>query len=118
MNIPIGRDYLFTIEVLQPDSFTPLDITGYSGTMNVYLQEDDSHIAACTLIPVSGSEAEGLMKGTILGTDTSGVIVEKGDPADQYYAKARHAGFINIYKAGASDINVTIPKIAFVPSGA
>jgi hypothetical protein len=118
MEIPIGKNYTFTIKVLEPDSFLPLDVTGYTGTFSVFKQVDDTQvISPISLIPVVGDEANGLMKGTVSGSATSGIDISKGEPADGYYTRVKHAGFMSIVKNGEPDVNVSIDRIRFVPTG-
>jgi len=122
MTIPIGKDYTFVIQVLQPNSLEPLDVTGYLGTINIFRQDDYTNLPVddVAIIPVVGSEAFGMMTGTILGTTTSAIVIDaddKGEPADDYYIKDRYAGFIALTKAGNTDVNVSIPAISFVFAG-
>ena len=122
MTIPIGKDYTFVIQVLKPNSLEPLNVTGYLGTINVFRQDDyeNKPVDDVVIQPVVGSEADGFVTGTILGTATSAIVIaanEKGDPADDYYIKDRYAGFISLTKAGVSDVNVSIPAISFVFAG-
>jgi len=132
MNIPIGKNYVFNLKVYEPDSFITLDVTGYAGTMNIYKREDNSNVVTRPLTPsdkvietvvdgvtVSTTEAaNGIMVGTIPGTETAGIIPAKGSAADDYYIKDEYAGFISITKAGETDINVTIDSVTFMPTGA
>lgn len=118
MNIPIGRDYTFIVNVMEPDSFLALDVTGYTGTMNVYTKADETNVITTTLTPVVGEEAQGLMEATILAADTAGITLNKGAACDGYYVKSEHKGFISITKTGAVDINVTVNDIRLIPTGA
>ena len=122
MTIPIGKDYTFTLKVLQPNSLEPLDVTGYAGTFTAYRQDDYTNkpVSDAVLTPVVGSEALGLVTCTILGTETSGITIaegDKGDPADNTYVKSRYAGFIHLSKVGSANVNVLVPKISFVFAG-
>jgi len=118
MEIPIGRDYIFTVKVLEPDSFIALDVTGYTGIMNIYKRADDVNITTLNLTPVVGDELNGYMTGTVLGTETSSVVPLKGMAADDYYIKDEYAGFIEITKPGEPNINVVIEDISLIPTGA
>jgi len=118
MDIPIGRDYTFTLKVLEPDSFLPLDVTGYTGIMNIYKRADDTNLTTITLSPVPTTAQDGYMTGTVSGSDTISVVPIKGSAADDYYVKDEYAGFISITKSGAPNINVTIERITFMPTGA
>jgi len=122
MTIPIGKDYTFTLQVLKPNSFEPLDVTGYSGGISVFRQDDYTikPIDDVSIVPVEGSEADGLVTGTIAGTLTSTIVIpetEKGDPADYSYVMSRYAGFIYLGKAGVDNVNVTVPAVSFVFAG-
>ena len=122
MNIPIGVDYIFTIQVLVPESFDVLDVTGYTGTFTVYRREDMSNtpIDDIAVNPVAGEELNGKMSCTIPASLTNGMTVPPEDigyPADSYYIKSRHEGFIHITKSGENDINVKVPRVRFFYTG-
>ena len=117
MEIPIGRDYNFTIRVIEPDSFIPLDVTGYTAYMNVYTKANDTNVVSLTLYPVAGEELNGLMEGTINGVDTIGIPVDRASAADRFFIKSSYSGFISVTKSGEPDINVTIPDVTFIPTG-
>jgi len=117
MRIPKGQNYQFTIKVLEPDTFEPLDVTGYNGTVKIFNSEDDSLLSSQPITPVTGSETDGIMEATIPSADTLAVPIVKGDPSDNYYAKTRYAGFIVISKVGEVDINVSIPEVTIIPAG-
>jgi len=91
MNIPMGRDFDFTIKVLQPGSLTPLDVTlandsstsaVYSGKLHVFAQSAPQTLlftVNLTPVPVhtevnSAGQPEtvisGLMTGKFLGNKT------------------------------------------------
>ncbi len=122
MVIPIGKDYTFTLQVLQPNSLEPLNVTGYTGTLSIFRQDDYTELPVqdAAILPVSGNQVDGIMQCTIPGTTTAAMSVsedDKGDTADHSYVKARYAGFIHITKAGAAGVNVSIPAISFVFAG-
>jgi len=117
MDIPIGRNYVFTLKVLAPDSFLPLDVTGYSGVLNIYRRENDTNIATVPLSPTADA-VNGYMTGTVPANATAGIVPTKGGAADDYYVKDEFAGFISITKAGAADVNVTIERVTLMPTGA
>jgi len=122
MNIPIGVDYIFTIQVLTKESFEVMDVTGYTGTFTVYRREDNSNtpIEDVSVVPVAGQETNGKMTCTVPASLTDGMTIppeDIGDPADSYYIKSRHEGFIHITKPGEEDINVKVPRVRFINTG-
>ena len=122
MNIPIGVDYVFTVQILEPESFDIIDVTGYSGTFTVFRREDltNTPIEDVAISPVAGEEANGMMKCTVSGSLTSGIDIPPEDigyPADSYYIKSRYEGFMHITKSGEDDINVRVRRIRFINTG-
>lgn len=122
MTIPIGKDYIFTIIVLEPGTMMPLNVTGYVGTVSIFRQDNyaDKPVSDVILAPTTGKEAQGHMWGVISGADTSSIVIadkDKGYPADGHYVIERYAGFISLEKFSHADINVSIPAISFVFAG-
>ena len=122
MTIPIGEEYTFKIQVLQPDSFLPMDVTGYLGSLNIFRQKDhnDKPVSNISIVPVFGEEIDGKMVGTIQASQTNGITIDPfdiGDMADQGYIKYNYSGFISIDKSGSSSVLTTIPRVRFVNTG-
>jgi len=117
MEIPIGRDYTFTIEVLQEGGLLPLNVTTYTGVFNIFDKSNNNTITTASLTPVVGGELKGLMVCTIDAIDTQGITVSQGSAADDYYVKATHGGFIYITDGTSPDRNVTIDEVVFIPTG-
>ncbi len=122
MNVPIGVDYTFTIQVLEQESFNVLDVTGYTGTFTIFRREDNTNtpIEDLSVTPVPGQEINGKMTCTVPASLTNGMTIPPEDigyPADSYYIKSRHEGFIHITKVGEDDINVKVPRVRFVNTG-
>jgi len=122
MTIPIGKDYTFTLQVLAPNSLEPLDVTGYTGTINIFRQDDytDKPVSNVHIEPIPFEELNGIMTGTIPGSTTAGMSIpeeDKGYAADYSYVRARYAGFIHLSNPGDPTVNVHIPAISFVFAG-
>ena len=93
--IPKGKDYTFTVNVKERDSFLAQDLTNMAtANINITLAAD-SCLVYTTAMTVQDA-VNGVLKCTMLAAQTNLLTVERGDKVDGYYLKPAHQATIEV----------------------
>jgi len=114
--IPKGKDYTFTVKVIEKNSFLAQDLTTMtSATMNLIDIVTGANVVTVTMTVKDA--INGLLHGTITAADTGNLTVTRGPKEDGYYLKAGYQGAIEVQFSDIDSINVLIAKVLVSPTG-
>ena len=115
--IPKGKDFAFTIKVIEKDSFLPQDLTNMlSATIDFFSAADGCKVHTVTLVVVDA--LNGVLKGTMPPADTNLFIVDRGAKEDGYYLKANYQGAVTVtFSDTTQAISTLISKVYVSPTG-
>jgi hypothetical protein len=117
-NIPKGKEYVFTVKVMENDSFIPQDLT----TMTLAQFELVNSTTLVTALSVTstttiGAPTNGTIEFTLPALGTAALIYERGDKVDGYYLKPTYQAVITVKGSDFVDILSTVDKVYIVPVG-
>ncbi len=115
--IPKGKEFSFTIKVIEKDSFLAQDLTNMdTASLEIFGVE-----ASCSMFTTALTVTDalnGLLEGTIPDTDTATLDVLRGPKEDNYYLKPGYQGTIVVTFTDATlPISVLIEDVYVYPSG-
>lgn len=118
--VPKGRDYVFTVKILDKDSFLPRDLATMTSivvdfidnTTNCSVDAQGAVIAYEVLDALNG-----LVKVTVPSVYTSLLTSERGDKVDGYYLKPVYKCVITVKFSDDSDVLSIIDKVYVQPIG-
>ena len=118
MTIPRGIDYSFNIIVKEADSFLPKDLTAFdTGTISIIHKETKTKVITSN-ITVDSDPLSGIVHGTILGTDSVDLEIDRGAVEDRLYSKPNYQALVTIkFNDGTKDIVVIIDNISVAVTG-
>ena len=115
--IPKGETFEFSVRVKDKDSFLAQDLTNMNSA-KFRLLNITTQTLVTTVDMIVVDALNGVLKGTIVNTDTATLNVIRGAAEDGYYLKAGYQGSITItFTDGTESINVLISKIYVAPTG-
>jgi len=118
MIIPKGRDYSFTVKVLQRDSFLPQDLTNMSNTSSLRLIESESGSTIITATPQIYDAHNGILECTLVDSDTNSLKTERGDKVDGYYSKPLYKALLEVkFTDDTAPVTTVIDNIATIAVG-
>lgn len=129
--IPKGKTYVFTITVLEKNSYLPRDLSAMNElTSSFGLVKLDTLVAVVGTITIDripdaktlptdpDTFVGGQISVTIPNTITGTLAYERGDKVDGYYLKPTYQGLLNIkFTDGSPDVDAMIPDIYVIPTG-
>ena len=129
--IPKGKDYTFSITVLEKNSYLPkdLELMDEAGSSFTLVKLDDLTVVsgAITIVRVPDSKLNpldpdtylnGKVSVTIPSTVTGTLVYERGDKVDGYYLKPTYEGVVTIaFTDATSDIVAVLPNVSVIPVG-
>jgi len=116
--IPKGTDFSFTVTVTQADSFLAQDLTNMSSAVLVVMGLADQLTEFTKNLTVQDA-LNGVLAGTILGTDSANMVLSRGAAEDRYYLKPNYQATIDItFSDGTLPIHVLIEEVYVSPTGA
>lgn len=109
--IPKGKDYTFTIKVMEKDSFLPQDLTNMSTATIEVLLATTSCSVFITNMTVQDA-INGVLECTIPLAQTDLLVGERGDKVDGYYLKPSHQALITVtFNDGTPTVFTAIDKV-------
>lgn len=128
MSIPRGTDYVFTITVLEKNSYLPKNLEGIdlpASSFTLVKKSDLTRINGSVLELIPDDEtvepltyANGLIKVLVPSEITSTLSFSRGSEVDDYYLKPTYFGLIDIRFADETDnVVAEIDNILIVPTG-
>ena len=127
--IPKGKEYQFTVTVMERESFLPQDLENMdTATFDLM----DLETSVCVLKDVGDvvleklpdSEAVpatyllGRIKCTLSDAFTSKLVVKKGPAVDDYYLKPVYKAIIQVtFTDGTPDMTAIVPKVYVTEAG-
>lgn len=119
--IPKGREYVFTVKVLQKDSFLPQDLTALNTTTSSFELIKSSDLVKVTtpgVVMVVLDAVNGVLKVTLPNTYTTGLAYERGEKVDNYYPKPTYKALLHLnFTDTTPDRTVVIDKVYVLPVG-
>lgn len=118
--IPKGRDYVFTVKILDKDSFLPRDLTTMTSIVIDFVDNTtncsvDAQGAVVSYTVINA--LNGLVKVTVPSAYTSLLTSERGDKVDGYYLKPVYKCVITAKFSDDSDVLSIIDKVYVQPIG-
>lgn len=113
--IPKGKDYTFTIKVMEKDSFLPQDLTNMStAVIDVILASTSCSVYTTSMTVLDA--ANGVLTCTMPEAQTALLTSDRGDAVDGYYLKPMHQATITVTFTDATPTVFTIlPKVYAAP---
>ena len=117
--IPKGKEYKFTVRVIEKDSFLPQDLaTMTSVTVELINRSTGCAVDDTTPIAVTVLDAlNGMLTVTMPAAYTALLEVERGDKVDGYYLKPVYQCIITVKFSDIPDILSIIDKVYVTPTG-
>lgn len=117
--IPKNKDFTFTLKVMERDSFLAQDLTNMStASMVVFNTETQADTTAVTTLVVVDA-LNGVLKGTMIASETDKLDVARGPKEDGYYLKSLYQASVEVtFSDSTLPIFVTIDKVYVAPTGA
>ena len=117
--IPKGKEYKFTVRVIEKDSFLPQDLaTMVSATVELINSSTGCAVDDTTPITVTVLDAlNGMLSVTMPADYTALLEVERGDKVDGYYLKPVYQCIITVKFSDIPDILSIIDKVYVTPTG-
>jgi len=98
ITIPTGLEYVFTLRVLQRDSFLPQNLAHLDPQYSSLVIKKTEDGETMFVIPVIVQDAQkGIVMCRMTATNTQRLQVERGDKVDGYYSKPLYKGILQIY---------------------
>lgn len=120
--IPKGREYVFTITVLQKNSFLPQDLTALNLVTSKFelIKSSDLIKVTDTGVVLAVHDAlNGILKVTLPSSYTGSLTYERGDKVDNYYPKPTYKALIYLdFTDTTPDRTVVVDKVCIIPVGA
>ncbi len=120
--IPKGREYVFTITVLQKNSFLPQDLTALNLVTSKFelIKSSDLIKVTNTGVVLAVHDAlNGILKVTLPSSYTGSLMYERGDKVDNYYPKPTYKALIYLdFTDITPDRTVVVDKVYIIPVGA
>lgn len=131
--IPKGKEFKFTIKVIEKDSFIAQDLANMdtaNSTFQLILASNATPVPAVTGSPITmvrvpdeGSNPATYLNGIILVTMpalyTTTLGYERGDKVDDYYLKPVYQGIATVkFTDDTGDMTAIIDKVYVAPTGA
>ena len=122
--IPKGKDFDFTIKVMQQDSFLPEDLTDMQVATFSLIKKDTQtyvHTSLTNISLIVVDAINGNLKGSIPGSAT--VLLDatgRGDKVDNYYLKPLYQGVLEIsftVASGTPRITTIIDDVYVIATG-
>ena len=118
--IPKGRDYVFTVKILDKESFLPRDLAAMTDLIVDFIDNAtncsvDSGDVVVTYEVLNA--LNGLVKVTVPNAYTSLLTSERGDKVDGYYLKPVYKCVITVKFSDDSDVLSIIDKVYVQPLG-
>jgi hypothetical protein len=116
--IPKGKEYIFTVKVMENDSFIPQDLT----TMTLAQFELVDLVTLVSTLSVTsttiiGGAVNGTIEFTLPAASTTALNFERGAKVDGYYLKPTYQAVITVKGSDFVDILSTVDKVYIVPVG-
>ena len=116
--IPKGRDFEFTIKVIEADSFIAQDLTNVVGIPTLKLATKLVPDVAVVTVNLSVVDAvNGMLTGTILAATTSTLEYSRGPIEDRYYLKPLYIGVVEVDPGDVPIVITTIEDVYVTPTG-
>ena len=113
--IPKGEDYLFTIKVIEKDSFLPQDLTTMtSATIEFSDLETLATLFTATTTGVI-DELNGLLGFELTAEQTELMRYDRGPKVDGYYLRPTYQALIKVAGTGFQDITTVVNKVYVTP---
>lgn len=115
--IPKGKDYTFTLKVMEKDSFLPQDLTDMNAASIEILLASTGCTVYTTAMTVLDA-VNGVLTCTMLLAQTDLLTVERGDKVDGYYLKPAHQAMISIsFTDDTPTVFTILEKVYAAPTG-
>ncbi len=119
--IPKGKEYTFTIKVLQKDSFLPQDLTSLNTATSLFELIKLSDLVKVTTpgVVITILDAiNGILKVVLPNTYTTGLVYERGEKVDSYYPKPTYSALLYLdFTDATPDRTVIIDEVYVIPVG-
>lgn len=115
--IPKGKDYTFTVKVMENESFIPQDLTTIaSATIDIVNSATSVKLFTVSMYIVVDA-VNGLLKFTLPAVNTAAMISERGTKVDGYYLKPTYQAIITVTGSGFTEILSIVDKVYVIPVG-
>jgi hypothetical protein len=117
--IPKGKEYKFTVRVIEKDSFLPQDLTTMTSTTVELIQRSTGcKVESVTPVTTIVLDAiNGMLEVTMPSGYTDALVVERGDAVDGYYLKPVYQCIITVKFSNLPDVLSIIDKVYVTPTG-
>jgi len=115
--IPKGKEFEFTIKVMEKDSFLAQNLENVDTATLTILGIVTQEAVTTTPLTVLDS-SNGVLKGSIPASETSKLTVHRGPAEDGYYLKPGYQASMTVtFTDDTESINVLIERIMVAPTG-
>jgi hypothetical protein len=117
--IPKGKEYVFTVKVMENDTFLPQDLTNMT-LAKFELVDMDTLVSALsvTSTTIIGDPVNGTLEFILPALSTAALRYERGGKVDGYYLKPTYQAVITVTGSDFVDILSIVDKVFVVPVGA
>lgn len=114
--IPKGKEYTFTIKVMERDSFIAQTLTSVGEVTVEFLLTSTSTSVFDTTMTVANA-VDGVLQCTLTAAETALLTTERGDKVDGYYLKPTHQALITIpFTDGTPTIFTILDEVFVAPT--
>lgn len=115
--IPKGKEFTFTVNVKERDSYIAQDLTNLSAATFEVFKKDDSCSQFTATMTVEDA-INGVLKCTVSSTNSDLLEVARGGKVDGYYLQSLYYGDISISFTDATlPMHVLLEDVYVSPSG-
>jgi len=118
--IPKSREYVFTVKVLDKNSFLPRDLTTMTSITVTFLENATNAPVVPGSYTIATSVLDsinGLIKVVIPAGYSNLLVSDRGDKVDGYYLKPTYKCIITVKFSNDSDVLSIIDKVYVLPVG-
>jgi len=121
--IPKGREFEFTIRVIEADSFLPQNLSQAVGATLTLVKKSNPEVTVLSTVLTVTDAVNGILTGTIPATTvgdavgTADLDYLRGKAEDDYYLKPVYTGIVEVDPVTVPKIITIIEDIYVTPTG-